>query len=490
MVRVRVMVRRVLVAAIALIAPCVGGVASAAKSPDKLEILSALERGDHAGLEQRIGALQEQADRDPTAEVPVQVAFEAFGNSRPELEPLLVAWVKRSPRSYVAQMALATYYARAGWAARGGKYARETSSDRFAGMNRSFAKAIEGASAAIALHPTMAEAYSLLINVAMARGEEEREAELVRRALQQVPKSFRVRRTVMQTLRPRWGGSYPAMQAFAEESQRHAKENPRLHALRGMVAWDMGTLAVDDKNFGGAVLLFARALEAGPHDEFYASRADAYLRMHDPQKALADANQALLLHPQVADVLADRAQALGNAGHFEVAVADVELALKLAPEDDRVHYARDSLAGRLIHAGCDLETAGKYDEALARFDEAVRISPAKEEVYYRRGRTYIQKGKLDRAKDDLERAIDLNPRYFDAYRTLDWLLAKNGRWDDVIGRWNQFIALEPRNANAYLERAGSHRHKGDMRSALSDLKSACDLGNGNACQILASQTKR
>ena len=73
---------------------------------------------------------------------------------------------------------------------------------------------------------------------------------------------------------------------------------------------------------------------------------------------------------------------------------------------------------------------------------------------------------------------------------LDWLLGKEGRWDDVIARWDRFIALEPKNANAYLERAGTHRHKGDMRAALADLKSACDLGNGNACQILASQAAR
>jgi tetratricopeptide (TPR) repeat protein len=50
---------------------------------------------------------------------------------------------------------------------------------------------------------------------------------------------------------------------------------------------------------------------------------------------------------------------------------------------------------------------------------------------------------------------------------------------------NAALALYPQSpsVNAYLERAGAFRRKGDMPAALDDLKTACRLGNGNACQF-------
>ena len=51
--------------------------------------------------------------------------------------------------------------------------------------------------------------------------------------------------------------------------------------------------------------------------------------------------------------------------------------------------------------------------------------------------------------------------------------------------WTRFLALEPGHADAYLERAGTHRHAGNAEASRADLKKACDLGNQKACQILS-----
>jgi tetratricopeptide (TPR) repeat protein len=66
---------------------------------------------------------------------------------------------------------------------------------------------------------------------------------------------------------------------------------------------------------------------------------------------------------------------------------------------------------------------------------------------------------------------------------LDYILASQGKWDEILDIWNRFLALEPNNAEAYFERAGTHKHKGDMDSALADLDRACDLGKQEACNL-------
>jgi tetratricopeptide (TPR) repeat protein len=66
---------------------------------------------------------------------------------------------------------------------------------------------------------------------------------------------------------------------------------------------------------------------------------------------------------------------------------------------------------------------------------------------------------------------------------LDYVLASEAKWDEIIDNWSQFLALEPNNAGAYFERAGAHKHKGDMKSALADLDRACELGKEEACKI-------
>jgi tetratricopeptide (TPR) repeat protein len=231
-------------------------------------------------------------------------------------------------------------------------------------------------------------------------------------------------------------------------------------------------------------------LEYGDYDPFYAGRANAYARAKDHDRALADLTKALELAPQAPSVLADRAGVFARMDRLEEAVRDLELASKLDPGESNVAKVRDWLSGALTHRGYELQKSGRYDDAIAEFSTAVRINPAGHEAYYWRARAHAQKGKFDLAESDLTQAVRLNQRYFEAYQTLDWVLARDRRWDEVVAHWNTFIQLEPKNANAYLERAGAFRRKGDMASAVADLKKSCDLGNGNACQIVERQGGR
>jgi len=404
--------------------------------------------------------------------------------SKPNHESILHQWMEARPQLYAARLAAGEYFYRLGTVERGGKWADETSPEQFKQMDIAFEQAVRHVKAALSLHPTLIEGYYVLAKIAMFHGDDGTEQAFIQQALKIAPASFRIRRGHMQALLPRWGGSYEAMERFATESQAYAAQNPRLKILQGLTAWDLGKVAVSRKDYGTAVQLFSKALATGEYSQFFADRADAYRRMNDSAKALADANASLDLYPQVPEVLGDRARALIDLGRIEEATADMELALKLDPGEKSLKSVRKWVAEKFTSDAYEAQKRSHYDEAIALFGKALNIDPERHETYYWRGRTYAQKGKPDMAQSDLEEAIRLNPHYFEAHQSLDWVFAQTQRWDDIIALWDRFLREEPDNANAYLERAGAFRHKGDMPAAVNDLKTACRLGNGNACQYL------
>jgi tetratricopeptide (TPR) repeat protein len=459
------------------------GCSDNSRFPDRLLIISLLENRDFDALDRLLNVLQDNAEKDIANEIYATFAFETFQEFEPDHESILNRWMAGNPQSYAARLAAGEYFYHLGTIKRGGSRADETSPEQFREMNAAFDRAIRHVKEAISLRPTLIEGYYLLAQIAMFRGEEHTERELVQQALKISPASFRIRRSYMQALLPRWGGSHEAMEVFAADSQIHGDRNPRLKSLRGLVAWDLGKIAVSQKDYGLAVRYFSKALEAGEYATFYADRADAHIKMKDYGKALADANAALALYPQSPSVLADRARAFSGLGRFEEAAADLEAAAKLNPAEKSLASIRDWLAGKLAADAYEAQKRGRYDESLALFGKALKIDPKRPETYYWRGRTYIQKGRLELARSELEEALQFNPHYFEALQSLDWVLAQTQRWDDILTHWNRFLRDEPDNANAYLERAGAFRRKGDMPAALDDLKTACRLGNGNACQF-------
>ena len=64
--------------------------------------------------------------------------------------------------------------------------------------------------------------------------------EAIEAALRQDPNTSLVRETYMFKLTPRWGGSYDAMDAFAQEAQAHASANPQLVDLLGNSSGERG----------------------------------------------------------------------------------------------------------------------------------------------------------------------------------------------------------------------------------------------------------
>jgi tetratricopeptide (TPR) repeat protein len=272
------------------------------------------------------------------------------------------------------------------------------------------------------------------------------------------------------------------MEALARQALPHADSNPEMYFLFGNIYHDQGWRLRREKRFEEALALFSRAIEYGEQTDFFQERARTYLDLHEPELALADADQGVLLSPTAADPYRVRATVQVNLGDWEAARRDIAMAERLSPDDPDIRSWYKWASQRALRLGHDV-FKDDLTQAIVAYDAAIDFDPECHGAYYWRGVAYSKTGRPDLALADCRRAVAGDPGLFEAYRMLDHLLAREGKWEEVLAYWDRYLALEPDNADAYFERAGTYRHKGDMNKAFADLKRACELGNQEACRL-------
>src|ERR1019366_198984 len=96
-------------------------------------------------------------------------------------------------------------------------------------------------------------------------------------------------------------------------------------------------------------------------------------------------------------------------------------------------------------------------------------------AYLNRGIAKKQKGELDGAIADYNRAIELDPRVVIGYNNRGTAKSAKGDLDGAIADYNRAIELDPRFVIGYLNRGNAKTQKGDLDWASADYSSALEL---------------
>lgn len=126
--------------------------------------------------------------------------------------------------------------------------------------------------------------------------------------------------------------------------------------------------------------------------------------------------------------------------------------------------------------GDGMLAGGDYREALRHYDSA--IDPAQPEALnlYRRGAALDALGQAERALEDYDEAIRLDPKYPRAYYARGVLLASYKRtYDRAIGDFDKVLALQPDNIAALIRRGEAYGKLGEFGKAMADLDRAVTL---------------
>lgn len=132
---------------------------------------------------------------------------------------------------------------------------------------------------------------------------------------------------------------------------------------------------------------------------------------------------------------------------------------------------------------------GFHDDALSGLNRAIELQPDYGEAYYYRGVVYYLKDDWDRAIADLSQALQLglapdDPygflglKHINAYLFRGMAYAAKGDLDQAIVDLGQAIQLYSDDADddlTYLVRGGAYRAKGLKDKAIADLKKVLEL---------------
>lgn len=435
-------------------------------------------------LNELLGKYQSEFEKDYEKENQINAAFSSFEIPDPLLKVPLLDWVIKYPNNFQPNLALAYYYNALAWQSRGNRYINDTPPEQIEEMEKYIEIAKRYTNEAIKLYPKLALGYKLLINLYIHQADEKLIRTFLDKGLEICPQSFLLRSSYMTTLEPRWGGSYSKMADFVNESEKYWNLNPEIKLLGGYIYNDMGNMADQGKSYKEAMEYYNKAAAFGENPDVLYYRAICYhYDLKDDKDALEDINNCITFKPYNPDYYSLRARIYLRTNRIYSAVKDFELAEKINPFDKHIKDWRKDVSQQYVILGYDYIKTDLH-HAIELFNNGEDYSQKNADLYYWRSYTFARLGKYDESIADSKKAIQVDPKDFDAYKLIDRLLGRGNRWDEIIDFWNQYISLVPDNAKAYYERGGTYYHKGDLNSALKDLRKACSLGLKVACQKL------
>lgn len=129
------------------------------------------------------------------------------------------------------------------------------------------------------------------------------------------------------------------------------------------------------------------------------NRARALSDTGQPARALADLDEAILLHPDFAHGFDARGTAHARKGDFDRALADFNAAIRIDPKFALAYFNRG-----IMH-----RDKGDLDLAIADFSEAFRLDPKDARALLNRGLVYRMKGETEKAEADRRAAMRIDP---------------------------------------------------------------------------------
>lgn len=115
---------------------------------------------------------------------------------------------------------------------------------------------------------------------------------------------------------------------------------------------------------------------------------------------------------------------------------------------------------------------GKTDVALHEIENALKIDPHYSEAIVARGILEMQRGDLNAARDDFQKAINFDNNNAVAYTAMASVYNLHGQFNDALRELDRAVTLTPTAWQTHYEIAKAHLGQGDFSTALNEVNKA------------------
>jgi tetratricopeptide (TPR) repeat protein len=228
---------------------------------------------------------------------------------------------------------------------------------------------------------------------------------------------------------------------------RNPKNVDALHLL-GIIRRETGDL-------DQAIDLISRAIQGKP--DFAQAHCNLGTALFDKgliDRAISSYQRAIELRPGFAAAHSSVGNILHKAGRNSEAISSLRRAVQLNPHS----------AAMCNDLGNVLADQGQIDESVASFRRALQLNSDSAEIYYNFANA------LFKLTDDIDgvielcyRAVQLNPRFADAYNTLGSAFQQKLMLNEAMGAYDRAIQFKPDFAEAHYNLAMALLKSGEFR---------------------------
>ncbi len=151
-----------------------------------------------------------------------------------------------------------------------------------------------------------------------------------------------------------------------------------------------------------------------------------------------------------------------NADDAKAAVAAVEQARALSPDDPQVRLS-------LAHS---YESTGRLDDGVRQLTALLVDQPNNDDAHRMLGLLYERQGRNDEALREYQAAIDIRPDYWRNHYALGMFYYNRGRFAEMATEFDRVTKLQPDNAMAYSSLGVAYHSAGDLVRAAENYKRA------------------
>ena len=130
--------------------------------------------------------------------------------------------------------------------------------------------------------------------------------------------------------------------------------------------------------------------------------------------------------------------------------------------------------------GYALFQKGKVEDAIAQYQKALEINPDYAEACNNLGNALLRQGKVDEAIGLLQKALQLKPDYAEACVNLGNALLQLGKADEAIAQLQRALQLNPDSANAHDILGNALFQKGNVTEAITQYQVALQINPHSA----------
>lgn len=284
-----------------------------------------------------------------------------------------------------------------------------------------------------------------------------------------------------------------------EEAQRKLPDSALLQRALGEVAADQG-------KFDDAVVHFHSAIEKDVKDLQSRFRLGVTLRrMRRFDDAAAELDKVAAADKDFPGLAMERGLLYEQSGDVQKALEQFQSALAKAPDDPDLQ----------LRVGAAFVAIHKPDEAIPILKKVLDKRPTSAEAHHYLGRAFFDKGdataadamlklrraveldanraeyhlyvawaandarpaQLGLAKDEVEKALEIDKLLADGYWQRGVILAKQGSIDDALKDLRHALELKPSRIDAYAAMAEAYGQKNDVASSMASWKIAASAPN-------------